>query len=175
MPQSPVEDSVRKVNEEVAVGEDLAFQRSWWRFERGVWMLFTALIALDLAGAFGRGPLANAHAATADRSLQVRYERILRTGTPSTVTISCGPQTTRQEQLTLFISDEFVSGLGAQRIIPEPASTRIGAGGLTYLFPVRDTPAVVRIELQPPHAGRFHFTISAGSGQTVAATAWVVP
>ena len=91
--RAPAEDAIRKVNGEVAVGEDLEFQQSWWRFERWVWVLFTALIVLDLAGAFGRGPLANARAATPDQSLQLRYEPIQRTGSPSVVTIqmrTCG-------------------------------------------------------------------------------------
>ncbi len=53
----PVEDSVAKVNDEIAVGEDLNFQRRWWRFENAAWMFFGLIILLDLAGLFGRGPL----------------------------------------------------------------------------------------------------------------------
>lgn len=36
----PVEDTVPKVNNEVAVGEDLNFQRAWWKVERGIWIFF---------------------------------------------------------------------------------------------------------------------------------------
>jgi hypothetical protein len=36
----PVEQSVSKVNDEVEVGEDLDFQRKWWRFENSVWIIF---------------------------------------------------------------------------------------------------------------------------------------
>ena len=52
----PVQDSVAKVNDEVAVGEDLEFQRKWWRFENAAWVFFTLIIILDLCGLFGRGP-----------------------------------------------------------------------------------------------------------------------
>jgi hypothetical protein len=48
----PVQDSVAKVNDEVAVGEDLDFQRKWWRFENAAWVFFTLIIILDLGGLF---------------------------------------------------------------------------------------------------------------------------
>ena len=53
----PVEDSVAKVNDEIAVGEDLEFQRKWWRFENIAWIFFALIIVLDVAGLFGRGRL----------------------------------------------------------------------------------------------------------------------
>ena len=174
--KKPVGDSVAKVNAEVAVGEDLGFQRSWWRFERIVWACFMMIIALDLAGAFGRGPLAHARISSADHSLSVRYERIQRTGTPSIMSISMDAGAVRDGEATLFVSDKLVSALGSQRIIPQPATTRIGNGGLTYTFPVTHPPSTVRIELEPPGPGRFPFEISAG-GQSASVTAdvWVVP
>jgi hypothetical protein len=51
----PVEDSIAKINAEVAVGEDLAFQKKWWVFERWVWIVFTLILLLDLSGAPGHG------------------------------------------------------------------------------------------------------------------------
>ena len=56
----PVEESVSKVNDEVEVGEDLDFQRKWWRFENFAWVIFSLIIVLDLCGVFGRGPVAKA-------------------------------------------------------------------------------------------------------------------
>ena len=47
---SPVEDSVPKINEEVAVGEDLAFQRKWWIFERSLWVFFALLLVATAEG-----------------------------------------------------------------------------------------------------------------------------
>jgi hypothetical protein len=146
----PVEDSVARVNEEVAVGEDLTFQRSWWRFERIVWIFFLLIIALDLAGAFGRGP--------------------------SIMSIQFDSGAVRAGYATLFVSDKLVSALGAQRIIPQPATTRLGSGGLTYSFPVTTTPSVVRIELEPSGPGRFPVEISAGSqAASVKTVVWVMP
>src|ERR1700683_711381 len=79
----PVEDSVARVNDEVAVGEDLDFQRKWWRFENAAWVVFTLIIVLDLAGLFGRGPIAKAERRSADGTIDVQYERIERSYLPS--------------------------------------------------------------------------------------------
>ncbi|MDB6086462.1 MAG: hypothetical protein JWN43_4343 [Gammaproteobacteria bacterium] len=156
----PVADSVAKINREVAVGEDLGFQRSWWRFERGVWIFFTVLIALDLAGVFGRGPLANARMRSAEDALDVRYERIERTGTPSIMTISVGPAAIRDGVVQVFVSDKVVGGLGAQRVIPQPAATVVGHGGLTYTFSAGTPPSLIRFELQPVGAGIYPFEVA---------------
>jgi hypothetical protein len=172
----PVEDLVAKVNEEVAVGEDLGFQRSWWRFERILWTLFLLIIALDVGGMFGRGPLAHAQATSADGSLHVSYERIQRTGTPSMLSVTLQESAVRGGEATLFVSDNLVGALGSRRIIPEPATTRLGDGGFTYTFPIGKPPAIVRFELEPSGAGRFPFEISAGPrAGTVSADVWVVP
>ena len=68
----PVEDTVQKINNELAVGEDLEFQRKWWKVERGIWIFFLLLIIADLLGAFGRGWLAKAHRAASDNSLAAK-------------------------------------------------------------------------------------------------------
>ena len=57
--QEQVADSVPKINNEVAVGEDLNFQRRWWKFEGVMWWLIAGMLLLNFAGAFGRGPLAH--------------------------------------------------------------------------------------------------------------------
>ena len=100
---SPVENSVARVNDEVAVGEDLEFQRKWWRFENAAWMVFTLIIVLDLSGLFGRGPLAKAQRHAADGTIDVKYERIERTGSPSIMTIQFGPSAIKDGRIQLYI------------------------------------------------------------------------
>lgn len=86
---SPVEDSVPRVGD-VAVGEDLDFQRRWWRFERVVWTVFVIVLVCDLLGLFGRGWLAKAKRATPDHTLTLDYERVERASTPSVMTLHFG-------------------------------------------------------------------------------------
>ncbi len=172
--EKPVTDSVAKINHELAVGEDLQFQRRWWRFERAVWAIFIALIVLDLLGAFGRGPLANAAAASADRSVEITYERIERAGTPSMMALKINAERDPRDA-ELFVSDTAVSGLGLQRVIPAPQATTIGNGGLTYRFPRGTLPAMVRLEFQPVSAGLYHLAIGVPGVPPVRVAVIVVP
>jgi hypothetical protein len=157
--RTPAEDTVPKVNNELAVGEDVEFQRRWWKFEKVVWIVFAALIVLDLAGLFGRGPVAKAHAATTDGALSVNYERIERTGTPSRLTVKFGELAIRNNQVHMWVSDDLVTKLGNRLIAPQPATSVIGDGGLHYSFPATTKPAEAVFSLQPPAPGLFNLTL----------------
>jgi hypothetical protein len=171
----PVENSVAKVNDEVAVGEDLEFQRKWWRFENAAWVVFTLIIVLDLSGLFGRGPLAKAQRRTADGTIDVKYERIERTDSPSIMTIQFGPSAIQDGKIHLYISNSLVKALGTQRVIPAPQDSLIGEGGLTYTFSASKPPASVDLALQPAGPGLFDFTIGVVGADRVHARVVVVP
>ena len=173
--ETPVDDSVAKVNDEVAVGEDLEFQRKWWRFERIIWSVFALLLVMALLGAFGRGYLARAERQSADGAVTVKYERIERTGTPSMLLIRFGPEAIHDGKVQLFVTESLVKELGAQRIIPAPATTEIGNGGLTYTFPATAAPASVAFDLQPLGPGIFHFLLQTPGSNPVTATVVVAP
>ena len=172
---TPVEDSVAKVNDEVAVGEDLEFQRKWWRFENVAWVVFTLIIVLDLAGLFGRGPIAKAERRSADGSIDVKYERIERTDSPSILTIQFAQSAIQNGKVQLYVSNSLVKELGTQRVIPAPQDTIVGEGGLTYIFPVSRPPASVDLALQPSGPGIYSFTVRVVGGQPVVAKIVVVP
>jgi hypothetical protein len=171
----PVEDSVARVDNEVAVGEDLDFQRKWWRFENGAWVVFTLIIFLDLIGVFGRGPVAKAEHRTADGSIDLKYERIERTDSPSIMTIDFGPSAIRDGEIKLYISNSLVKALGTQRVIPAPKDSVVGNGGITYTFPASKPPASVDLALQPAGPGIFDFAVGVEGAEQVHAKIAVVP
>ena len=174
--QSPVIDSVPKVNDEVAVGEDLEFQRKWWAFERGVWIVFGIILLLTLLGAFGRGWLAKAEQASADGELTLKYDRIQRTGTPSDLTIVFGPGAVHQGAIHLNVSESLISKLGMQRISPQPERSTLNGDGVTYTFPAMPGKATIVLSLQPSGPGLFKFrTALAESGSEVQSKVMVVP
>jgi hypothetical protein len=170
-----VEDSVAKVNDDVAVGEDLDFQRSWWRFENAAWVTFTLIIILDLSGLFGRGPLAKAERRSEDGTIDLKYERIERTDSPSIMTLQYGPSVIHDGKISLYVSDSLVKSLGTQRVIPAPQETLIGDGGLIYTFPTSQPPASVDFALQPSGPGIFNFTVGVVSAEKVHSKVLVVP
>jgi hypothetical protein len=171
----PVEDSIARVNDEVAVGEDLDFQRKWWRFENFIWMLFTVIIVLDLAGLFGRGPIAKAERRSADGTIDVKYERIERTDSPSMLEIHFAQSAINNGKINIYVSESLVKELGAQRVIPAPRESAIGYGGLTYTFAATRAPATVSLALEPAGPGIYDFTIGVVGAQPVHAKVVVVP
>jgi hypothetical protein len=171
----PIDDSVAKVDDEVAVGEDLEFQRKWWKFERAVWIVFTLILVLTLAGAFGRGPLAKAERQTKDGSLDVKYDRIQRTGTPSIVTVNFGTPAIRSGKVDLYVSENMVKELGAQRVVPSPERTVVGGSGLTYNFPSSGPPSSVEFALEPTGPGLRHLTIQVVGLEALNLNIFVMP
>ena len=171
----PVGDTVAKVDNAVAVGEDLAFQRRWWKFENFVWSFFALILVADVAGLLGNGPLAHTHRDTADGSLSVHYDRIERATTPSTLTVLPGPKAIQNGRLLLFVSDSLVKDLGAQRVAPQPAVSAIGNGGITYVFPATGGPATVSFGLQPASIGLHRLTIGVPGSEQVQARVLVLP
>ena len=173
--KKPVEqDSVSKSGE-VAVGEDLGFQRKWWVFERVIWSFFVLVIICDLLGLFGRGWLAQAQRATPDGALTLHYERIERTSTPSIMTLRFSPAAIHDGRIQVYISDSLVKPLGAQRISPQPAISAIGNGGITYSFAATQTPADAEISLEPGTPGPHRFRVQLAGDAPIDASIFVVP
>jgi hypothetical protein len=158
-PTRKIEDSVAKVDGELAVGEDLSFQRKWWLFEKWIWRVFAVIVLADVLGVFGRGPLADASKATPDGVLRVHYERVERFSTPSILKIEVGPEAVNGGKVRLWVSTSLVSRLGNQRIIPEPAASEIVKGGVIYTFTSGVDPSLIAFALQPADAGVSHLTI----------------
>jgi hypothetical protein len=175
MAPNPVTESVSKVNNEVEVGENLDFQRTWWRFENVVWVIFSLILVLDLCGVFGRGPVAKAERRSVDGTLDVKYERIERNMSPSILTINFGQSAIQDGKIKLYVSESLVRGLGTQRIIPAPGETQVGDGGLTYTFPASKVPAAVDLALEPSAPGLYHFTIGVVGAEPIHAKIFVVP
>jgi hypothetical protein len=174
---SPVEDSVPKSGG-VAVGENLDFQRKWWKFERIVWCIFVVLIVCDLLGLFGRGWLANAKAATPDGALNLEYERIERASTPSIMTLHLGQPAIHDGKIRIYISDSIVRPLGAQRISPQPEVSTLVEGGISYTFAATSAPSTVQIALEPSFPGLHTFRLQVlgnADPDTIDASVFVVP
>jgi hypothetical protein len=172
---APVEDSVPKVDNAVAVGEDLDFQRKWWKFEHIIWIVFGVILLADVLGLFGRGYLAKAELHAQDGSLHVKYERVERASTPSTMTINFGPNAIQNGQVRMYVSESLIRELGTQRISPQPAASVVGQDGVTYTFPATAVPAVVQLSLESSFPGRHPFTLQVPGSDPVQANVIVVP
>ncbi len=171
--EQAVRDSVAKVNDEVAVGEDLDFQKRWWVFERAVWIFFTLVLLCTFLGLLGRGPLAVGH--LRDAYMNVKYEHIARSGTPNMLEVTFTPQAIQNNRIRLFVSDSMVKELGSQRVTPSPLETSIGNDGLTYIFAATNAPAAVKFSLQPDGPGMVPLTIGIAGQPALHAEVIVLP
>lgn len=172
---TPIKDSVPKINNEVAVGEDLAFQRRWWHFERAVWIFFAVVVVLDVLGVFGRGWVSKAHVHSDDATMEISYERIERFSTPSILDVQFGPPAVHNGNIELWVSESIVKSLGAQRVVPQPASSVVGSGGILYTFPATNPPAFVQFALQPSSPGIFPLQLRVPGHQTLSLKIVVMP
>jgi hypothetical protein len=170
-----VKDDVPRYNDEVAVGEDLDFQRRWWKFENAVWVFFGIVIVCDILGVMGRGWLAKAKATTPDRAVVLSYERMERAFTPSVMNLEIGQSAIHNGQVKVYISGSVVKELGAARISPQPLTSTIGNGGYTYEFPATNSPATIQIALSPPSAGLKHFQVQVAGSEPINASVFVFP
>ena len=171
----PVEDTVPKINNELAVGEDLEFQRKWWKVERGIWIFFLLLIIADVLGVFGRGWLAKAHVTTGDQSMDITYERTERFNTPSTLRIVLSPAIVRDGKVQLWASESLVKALGNQRVVPQPATSAIGQNGILYTFPVTGPGMSVEFSLTPTSIGSNQVSFQSPGFERADLKIWVMP
>lgn len=152
-------DEVPKIDDAVAIGEDLRFQERWWTFEKIIWSVFLIVLLADVLGVFGRGWLSKAKCGGPEAGIRVDFERVLRASTPSIMDIHVDADAVQNGTVKLYVSDTVVKQLGAQRIAPQPERSEIGNKGLTYTFPVNGTPAEVQIALEPSFPGVHTFVL----------------
>jgi hypothetical protein len=143
----------------------MGFQRRAWRTERLAWVALGLLVAAGLLGALGGGGwLSEAQAVTADGSLQIRYQRVQRLLTSSSVEVSALARPA-DGVVELRLGRELLEGWQIRTVLPPPAASRGEAGTLVLRFPAGDAPAPVAIlEVEPERAGLRAITVGAGAG-----------
>lgn len=168
-------DEVPKLDNAVAIGEDLQFQEKWWKFERAIWIFFLCVLLADVLGLFGRGWLAKATLGSPQNGFSGTYERIERAGTPSIMRIHIEPDAIQDGTFTLFVSESLLRELGTQRVIPQPEHSILGGGGVTYVFPAHGDNTSIQLQLEPSFPGVHTFAMRVPGRPPVQARVVVVP
>lgn len=167
---------VPKVDNAVAVGEDLRFQERWWTFERVVWSVFALILLADVLGVFGRGWLAKAELKNPQSGMYVKYERVQRAMTPSVMSIQFDPAAVHNGNVQLYVSNSMIKELGESRVIPQPEHSTIGDGGVLYDFPTQGRePLTVDLEMQSSFPGVHPFTLQVPGMAATGSRVVVVP
>ncbi|SHJ64361.1 hypothetical protein SAMN02745194_03036 [Roseomonas rosea] len=114
------------------VGEDLAFQRRVWRFQRIGWGAMALVVLLGMAGVFGGGPLAQASARSADGAIEAEWEWIERIGRDSQLRIrGLAPH---RGPLELRLEGGLAGPVEISGIEPQPAGESRAPGRIWLRF-----------------------------------------
>jgi hypothetical protein len=138
-------------------GDDLEFEKIWWRVEVGIWVFLVLFIGTAATGLLGRGPLAKEKVSSADGRLVVNYDRISRFKTPSETIVQISPGEVKDHEVSLWMNDTILKHLGLSQVVPQPERTEPGPDGVMYTWHVADatTSFAVRLDLQPDQPGVF--------------------
>lgn len=118
---------------------------------RAGWAVFGLVLAAALAGLIGPGPLSRATASAA--LVHVEYERFARQLGVTSLELTVRPDPARPDAARLWISNDYLSKLGVQQVVPEPESWTAARGGVVLAFPLTGDEARVTIQASPDHVG----------------------
>ena len=168
-------DEVPKVDNAVAIGEDLGFQERWWKFERLIWIFFALVLLADVLGLFGRGWLAKAKMQRPGTGLSVDYERIERASTPSIMKVRFLPEDIQNGAVQLYVSESVVKELGAQRVVPQPEHSALADNGILYTFAATGGTMEIQIALESSFPGVHDFSLQVPGRSSASARVLVMP
>lgn len=165
-----------KVNDELEVGFDEAFERRWSLAERVGRVVMVLVTAAGLAGLLGRGPYSHRTEKIAESDLAVDFEPIARSQTGTQVTIHLNNPTSAPT-VNLFISSNAVEPMGLQRILPQPVITKTVKDGLmlTIAVPPGSIDVDLRLMLMPVGIGSNELSAHLEGHSTLRWTQLVVP
>lgn len=150
----PAPDSVEEFRR--LVGEDPAFQRRVWTAQRLGWIGMGALVLFAALGGLGDGWLARREVASADGTLRLRHDAVIRQDTVARweVRLPAGAR-------SLTIGAGSVDRFDILGIHPRPARELRDAAGLTLEF---DPPAeAVALRVEPRAPGMPQVAMASGA------------
>jgi hypothetical protein len=132
------------------IDENLAFQKLEWRVQRVGLGCLAGAVLFGLLGGFGAGPLARTTAQSPDGAIQLDYDRFVRVGVPTRLTLRALRPLARIDAISF--PAEYLARVHA--VIPTTASIEEIDGRVTIALPDLPTSApVVVLELQPGGPG----------------------
>jgi len=155
---------VAKRGDTLEIEHDSTFQRREWWFQRIGWLVLSAFVLAAALGLFGTGPLSHAEAGDRGSALWIEYDRFIRVGAATRITIHAIPP---DNGLHLRLNRDFLEAHRLERVTPEPAALEIGPSevGIRFDPPVSSTtPLTIILDLQPLRPGRHTASVASGGG-----------
>ncbi|HVE78771.1 MAG TPA: hypothetical protein VNA89_07910 [Gemmatimonadaceae bacterium] len=151
--------------------------RREWRVQRVGWVVMALLVAAALAGAFGRGPLAEAKVRSPSGLLEVDYQRLTRHESSAAIDVAIDAARLPTREARLWVDREYLSGVSLDRVVPEPERSETGRDRVTMVFPIASGERTARVQLQmkvgDPWLRRIRMGVE--GGDSVEVTQFVYP
>lgn len=129
------------------VEQEYSFDRKEDKWRRAFYCLFGAFLLAGALGAFGNGALSNK--TLKGEGFLIRYERFLRTDTPSKLEVNLS---NIDPPLTVSLGKEYLEKIEVERVVPQPESVEAKENGLVYSFKV-DKGGTITFYIKPQSAG----------------------
>lgn len=153
---------------------ELAFHQREWRIERVGWAGIAIALLLALAGMFGGGPL-SAVRVTDPASGTIEYERWLRNGTDTRLTITPAAGDESRDSVRVVLPDHYLEAFKVERVTPDPARTRLERGGVVYEFEHTGSGASITFHVRPERIGSHSAELVVGAGRPVVLRQFTYP
>lgn len=130
---------------DLEINQDLKFERRSWRVERIAWVLASLILLAALLGFLGPGPLGKANAASADKSISLRYYRMERYSAPVELRLEVDGKLAKDSELRVWLDRQFVQALEIKHIDPEPQSVEVSGERFVYVFKTTEAPHTIKV------------------------------
>jgi hypothetical protein len=152
------------------------FQRREWVVERVGWVVLILVLVAAVVGVFGTGPLSSTGSVSDDGSVRVDYERFVRQGGQSHLTVTVAPEWVDDGAVTVYMSGSLNETMEIESVFPEPDSVTSNGSGATFRFAVDtgSTP-VIRIHYRPQSLGSSTGHIRTGQGDAAVVRQFTYP
>jgi hypothetical protein len=146
----------------IELGEDPAFQRREWVFERVSWVTLWLLMAAGLLGLFGSGLLSRTSKETPDGKFRVEYERFARRKAQTEVRVRV--EAPARPEARVWVSRAYLHGVRVEEVSPTPLRVEAGEDHQVYVFPVNEgaTRLHVQFRVLPDSAGSLSGSVGVG-------------
>ncbi|QKJ86120.1 hypothetical protein PMPD1_1155 [Paramixta manurensis] len=158
------------------VSENMRWQRIEWRIQRVGYVVLFAIVIGGACGLISKGFLSDQRAVSADKRLQIDYERFGRQQSDMSMTIRLSEL--REPQFSITLSGEGVDDLEIDSLQPQPQHAFSGSHSLTLTYANIDTRqgrATIWFGLQPKSPGYYPLTVRLNDGSSASFYQWIYP
>jgi hypothetical protein len=162
---------------ELDIGQDLAFEKRWWKIERTGWVVIALVLLAALLGFLGPGPLTKKTAGQRNGLLWVDYHQFERYQAPIDLKVHLSHQAPQNGEVRLWISREYVEAIEIEHVDPQPESVEIGEQRFVYTFKAAEVPKSANIvfHFKPTTFGKFPVRIGLVNGGEIGFTHFFYP